>query len=742
MVKCRTLIPFIDDLRHPGASLLLPVVSEKPPSHTTWYGLARDSRQARVLREQLMAFVGPTWTDFDGQQAALDDRNPIEAVVKQYFGPHVFRLKVLQPEDRNQVHSQFERLRFLREGHPTRTSPNLRPVGRILRDLEMGIMVRNETAARECLEALRLRGRLSAHNLTFLNVRILAAFERWSELRALPTYRPLLDNRRPARVTGALIHCVYNEHFAKFESEGNVSECIAMFIEKESSFGTLFRTRGPLKDPVVLKAWLVRAVARADSKQTQSLLNEFGCEHPDRRWVEMLARELPIEASHHASNTPITIPSQSLIDEARRAVATDNFDTALEVLLKCETSVDVIRQLIMCADEINTLTAIRQVLAVIEAAPPDLREQALSRRAIARAWKHLEQLVIDDRTPPQSNAIPDNWLSWLHQLNRTGPWPSAVAIAQQGCLEWSISLLRANPSLISRIADELVAPRSPDATAIVRIVLPDLIGCFLPESGAIREFKPIYMSLIYHLVLDDAIGGDDLIALETLAEGVLEAGPSRSGTNGANDYVDLLESLETAWQRVRALRYLNWPLGILDLLIAFNVHQHAPVDCFLHTIADDFRRWSRRVRNEQWDLINLLASDLSHPQLLSDLHPVRGLGAPSDTSSNTQLKGKTVAIYTLTERIGRRAAQLIEGVCEGVKIQLLHDKVASDRLIQVAKSADVMIINTWDAKHAASEAIKANRSRSLVTLFPSGKSALNIANILGSFEVPDASKYL
>lgn len=736
------LSPFIDDLRQPDTSTLLPHVSESSPALTTWYGLAGDARQARALKEQLMAFVGPTWTDFTGQQATLNDQDPIEAAVKQYFAPHAFRLRVLQPEDRQEVHQQVERLRDLRDRHPDRTSKVVRPVGRILRDLEMAILVRNETNARECLDALRLRGRLSAHNLAFLNIRILAAFKRWSELRTLPTYRPLFDNRRPARVTEALIQCVYDEHFAEFESEGNVADCIAKFIEKESSFGTLFRTRGPLNDPVVVKAWLLRAASRADHDQAQSLLNEIPGDHPDRRWAESLAGHLKSVSPEPVPAEAVATPSQSVIDQARQALASDNFDAAFELLLRCEPTVNVIRQLITCADEINTLAATRQALAVIEAASAEVRQQALSRRAIVRAWEHLTELVTDDETPSESIKIPDNWLAWLNLLNTTGPWPNAVEIAQQGCLEWSINPLRSNPSLIEQIADQLITSRSPDATAIVRTVLPDLIRFFLPDDGAIREFKPINMSLVYLLALDDTIAGDDLTALETLAEAVLESGPHSFGPPGTNEYVDLLESIETAWQQVRAFRHLDWPLSILDLLIAFNVSKHAPVDRFLHMIVDDFRNWSRRIREDQWDLIDLLASDLSQSELLHGLRPTEQSPDTSAAPRTDQLKGKTVAIYSLTERIGQRAAQLIERAFEGVKIHLLHDKALTDRMRQLAHSADIFIINTWDAKHSATNGIKQNRDINAITLEPRSKAPSALMAVLHTFAVAHMGREL
>jgi hypothetical protein len=729
---------FIDDLRQPRTPTLLPRVSESSPASTTWYGLARDARQARALREQLMAFVGPTWTDFAGQQATLDDRDPVEAVVRERFAPYVFRLRVIQPEDRQQVNHQLERLRGLWDRRADRTPHLTGPVGRILRNLEMAILVRNEVAARECLDALRLRGRLSTHNLTFLNVRVLAAFERWSELRALPTYRPLFDNRRPARVTEALIKCIYEEHFAKFESEGNVTDCIAAFIEMEASFGTLFRTRGALSDPVVVKAWLLRAVSRSDRDQTQLLLNEVLCDDSNRRWAKTLADYLAPVSPALVSHESVAAISESVVEQARQALSSDNFDAAFESLLQCEPTVDVIRQLISCADEINTLTATRRAVAFVETASPEIRSEALSRRTIARAWEHLAQLATDDRTPSESIEIPDSWIAWLHQLNTAGPWPHAVAIAQTGRLEWPIAPLRSDPSLIDQIADQLIAFRTADATAIVRTILPDLIGSFLPNDGVIREFKPIYMSLIYLLALDDAIGGDDLTAIATLAEGVLESAPSTSGPAESNEYVELLEAIETAWSQVRAFRYLDWPLNILDLLIAFNVRKHAPLDRFLLMIIEDFRNWSRRVSEDQWHLLELLVSDLNQSECLHNLRAVDQTHQAFTPVTTNRLEGKTVAIYTLSERIGQRAAQMIKDVYKGVKVHLLHDKGGSDRLIQLSKSVDIMIINSWDAKHAATGAIQANRSNSLATLFSPGKSAANIVNVLRSFDAPDA----
>ena len=722
------LLPLIDDLRRGDCSVLLPHVSQDSVEMTTWYGLARDARQSRALKEELMAFLGPTYTDFTGQRAILDERDPVEAALIRHFGPYVFRLRVLNPQDRLDVRRQIERLRFLRGRHPDRSAQPIRPIGRILRDLEMAILVRNEAHARQHLEDLRARGRLSAQNLLFLHVRILAAFEHWSELRNLATFQSLLDMRRPTRVTEALIRCVYNERFTPFEVDGTVADCIALFREKESTFGTLFRARGSISDPEVLKAWLLRAVAREDYTEAEALLAHIPEDHRDRRWAELLANHLkPIQPDPERLAPPA-------LELAQRALDADNLDAALGFLIQCEPTVDVIRKVIDCAEEISSLDAIRQVILFVEASPEELRHKALSWRTVANRWNRLIQPVTKVGIVPSATAIPDGWDAWLQRLNTEGSWPEAVEIAKRGSEEWLPAQLHGNPFLVAKIADQLTANRSAEATAVVHATLPHLMRFFLPEEGPVREFKPVYMSLIWLLALDAQIGADDLAALEQLAEAALDSAPSIAVPN---DYSDLLESLEAAWQQVAAVRHLDWALSVLDLLIAFNANQHAPVVRFLQTILGGFRDWSRRVREDQWHLVGLLASDLGQSELYDALRPVSTSTGTNSSSTNLDLKGKSVAIYTLTERIGQRAAQLIQRAYEGVKVHLLHDKAASDRLIQHAGSADIFIVNTWDAKHAATGAIQAHRSHSRTTLFPPGKSAASILNAIHAFASVD-----
>lgn len=723
----KLLAPFLEDFVRPDTPVLLPRVSEAAKDMTIWYGLARDPRQARGLKEQLTAFVGPTYSDFNGQQADLDDGDPIEAAVKQHFAPYVFRLGVLNRDDRTTVSGQLELLRQLRSHMAARSPQIARPIGRILRDLEMALVVRNELTANQILDELRSRGRLSALNLAFLQVRVLAEFERWPELQALSVYRSLLDSPRPARVTEALTRCIYASQFAPFEVAGDVTGAVLRFRQDEPRMGTLFHSRGALGSPDLLKAWMLRAVARGDRKQAIGLRDLMPAGYVAIAWADALIASLG--PAHTASDSEVPASDPAL--RAREAFEVGDYDRAFELLLDCPTTIAVLQRLIECALEIGSLDAARRAIEVVQSVSSDVRETALQRRTVLLSWERLTLVVPADAASTQPASIPTDWGAWFKQLDDSDPWAGAVEVARRGAVEWPTDRLRSQPEEVALLADRFAVTRSPASAELVRTIVPDLIRSFLPADGPVREFKPIYIGLLFLLSLDDGIGVDDLTALGQVVDAILQIGPTASSRT--NEYQDVLDCLDAAWGRVQSGRHLDWALGALDLLIAYNVGQHVSIDPFLHRVVDGFRSWSRRIREDQWLLIDCLADDLGQRELLNGLRPTPAGADESRSRLTDALRGKSVAIYTLTEQIGRRAARFLETAFEGVRVHLLHDKGSSDRLKQLCESADLFVVNTWDAKHAATGAIRSHRPQSATSLFPKSKTAISILQAVVSY---------
>ena len=66
------------------------LVRKWPDGRVSWYAVAHTARQARELREQLLAFVGPSYSDFYGQPAEWDAADPVEAELAAF--PNGFRI--------------------------------------------------------------------------------------------------------------------------------------------------------------------------------------------------------------------------------------------------------------------------------------------------------------------------------------------------------------------------------------------------------------------------------------------------------------------------------------------------------------------------------------------------------------------------------------------------------------------------------------------------------------------------
>lgn len=76
-----------------------------------WYGVAQSDRQLRRLSEELMAFVGPTYSTFRGQRAQLNLQDSVEAAVYEFTGGAAVKFCGISDGGAKQIWNALERLR-------------------------------------------------------------------------------------------------------------------------------------------------------------------------------------------------------------------------------------------------------------------------------------------------------------------------------------------------------------------------------------------------------------------------------------------------------------------------------------------------------------------------------------------------------------------------------------------------------------------------------------------------------
>jgi hypothetical protein len=721
------LEPWVHRVQQQKTPILLPRV-DPAAGRTAWYVLCADAREARSMRESLMAFVGPTYTAFSGEFATLDPADPVERLCRDQFGGLVFRLVVKNRDDRTEVGKLLNKLIEFRERQSTRSLANVRPIGRLLRDLEMAILTNNEPSAWTVYSEIRNRGRLSATNLAFLQIRIYSAFEHWGEMLLLPNLNDLLQVRRPKQISEQIARAVYQQYFLKHESVVDVRGAIDDYRTIGTRFQNLIRSTEELRSPDAIKFALIGAISADPPKQEVA---EQLCKNPaisiDSGWVKTLLAMLSSQAGAHsvADATTDSVDADAKYNE-------NSFDEALTLYLaQPHTQLSVCRVLEI-AVEVDTISAAEAALKYLTAAPDQIRGRVFGRRV---CLKHIEFLTRICAHDSAGNVKAIASLSdWFEYVDESESPEAAGELLEHGIKHWVTN----STFDALDIARKLQKGRTGRKAELIRNAVPTFIRALLIDDTPKRECKPIYASLAELLIYDDATGPDDLAAIEQLIEIILTTAPSHVADQ--NDLEFAAEVTVDLWHSIAAPRHFDWVLSMLDLLIDTGAQHRINLAPVLASIINSSRSWTHRISDEQWSLLRLLAADLNLSEMVAEFFAKAGQGTKNSRPEfSRSLSGKSVAIYSLTERFAKRAQQLIQSTFEGVIVHLLHDQVCTDRMKSLAKSVDIFIINTLDAKHAVANGIRENRPDGKRTIQPKGKSSTAVFRALTELRIQDVS---
>lgn len=675
---------------------------------TTWYAMAFSPFQFRMLREDLAGFVGPTYTTFNGRKAELDAGDPVEASILGYFSQDAMTFQVAQgscteQSNESKVRDSLTLMRSTWEARPARGKERVRPTGVILRDFEMALVIGNVDGARQCLAELRTQGRLSAPNMLFLKVRYLAALSRWRDLLDLEDMGILLAIRRPLQVTQELLRAVYTEHLLVFEEAGDPAGAAAYFkAEVLHRYQPLFRVQSAMWAPEVVKSFMLLTASEppghARTETRDALLAGYPADAPDRAYIEQLAALIP--ASQPAVGKPFELAIQSY--------QVGDYDAAYRHVQACKPDRQALQLLLVCTKELGTLEAVRTTIGFMNKALAKEQEAALESKVCREIWSWLKNAA------RSAQDISTDWVSWLERLDNEGPWPSVMQDAERGCLEWKIEALRDDPERLRLLSELLHKGREETAQEELRNVLPFLIRFFLPEGRPDRTFRRLYQDLLFLLALDNRIGRDDLAAAYDIIAALLSV-----GLDGA-EYSELAELADDLWTASDSPQHLDWALDVLDQFTAYPCLIPAARDRFAAHVLASLAKHSRRTQPEQWDMAEALFQDLGQTESIAKLRP-SAVVPPAEGQAMPKLPGQLVALYTLDEAVGKRFRQVISKQFPGAQLALCHDKVASDRLQQLAREADVFIVNWRSAKHAATEAVTFARGGKPGLIYPQGK---------------------
>ena len=684
-----------------------------------WYAISFSQKQMRELRDNIIAFVGPSYSTFRGHIVHSDPLDSIEQGVKEFTDGNYFKFstpsntkdKVKNREIQEKLRKTLELMCIVWKNRPPGGLEINRPTGDILREFGMALLAGNQQSARETLRFLSENYRLDAVNLCFLEVQLYERFQEWDEIIRLCEYNNLLYVRRTPAVTRSIIRAIYQKEIKPFEND-DINSLIMHFREKvHPQYNLLFKVRGKMTSPEVLKCFMLKAVSidPTDPALCDEILSITDLDKNDLEFLKKIAGTLKVPDTEDMGDSLVL---------ARESLLRGDFERTFGYAVKSPSNKEQVSILLNCAFEIQTLESKQIARQAFDSLTPSDQKILLK----TRTNRNFHDYTCEDK----EETIPGDWLSWIQFLSNKPNREKAIEIARQGTIEWSIKDFLAQPGKIFKM-NRLLNDLTPESEEIVYNALPYFVEFFQDDiKWPRKEFTEIYQTLQLILAGNTRGGRDDLEVFNSLAEIQLILGISEE------NFKDIIVFGKELIDEFGSPILVDWILDLMELFIIYPT----PAKCadlkidFLIAGICCFRKCYDRIRSEQWKILESICRDLNQNEIFLNLRSekidTKTLTKDSAEGLFKKLDGQKIGIYTLTEQSGRRVQNFLKENCENIKIFISSDKVATDRLKSIAENTDILVIAVASAKHAATGYLKKVRPANKPILIPSGKGSASI----------------
>ncbi|WP_267577384.1 protein DpdD [Corallococcus sp. bb12-1] len=731
----KALEPFIALLESRAEFAILPRV--RPNGETLYYALCRTPAAHRMAQDLVRAFIGRSHSRFGERPLPLDSSDPIEQAVEAEFGPHSFALAI-PPDKKNVARERLMALVRLLLERPSRPERAPRATGRILRDFEFALQERNGDAARESIDELRANHRLSAQNLAFLEIRRSVAVGDFDAALEPVRLSEVLQSGMPRRVVEALLDAVYAQELARFEPGAQAAEATEHFRNSlRPRYEPILRTRAGLRGHAVAAIFLMDAVTStpASQERVNALLELVPRDDTRRTYLESVAALL------HPSPTQ---PAAKSLEEALRAYDAGDVDTAFERACGLSPGFQRTLLLVRCAREMEVLESVRVALESIEALPSGERERFHTEKAPARAVAALREMLlsaVDEEAPapppagasaePRTEAValapepqppppaapvslPHGWLEWMERLRTAQPWPGAVRAAELGEREWSVMGLVADPPTVEKATTLIEANRDTWGQQAFRDALPHLIGALaevpMNTAGGRAALRPLFHALFLQMATDQELSHVQWTAMARIFGLLMDMGMARA------EYDEAMNCLVDGVRTLRARHLVEPALDLLEFHLDTPGPSRKGLRTFANSVHSLLAALHGRVAPEVRRAFVMTCVALGFADLKLGL-PAEALGEERTVDLRKVLSGLQVALYSLRQSALNRAREALLEACDNVKVQCFSDAVGgSSQLTAAARNADLFVIATAAAKHAATTYIESTRPANKVTV--------------------------
>lgn len=645
-----------------------------------FYGGAQDPRRLSELRSVMRSFLGSADVYPDLLLIKEPETIAEQALLKR--SPNgIIKVTLLDQSDtpaKKRVYQALAKMLELYEERPDITVDLVRPTGRILRDFFSACSARDGDAAFRFYEELKGSGKLSRRNLLSLELQALAAGKHWQDILDHPQLSDLLRGRVPIRVTILLLRALgHSGLYDLCVSQGLSAETTESAKAMCSRVNPIFRSPPALESSTSFeddwKIWAIGASLVGVSGYSKDVPGFI-----DQGWLASLAEWAGTPETEGPNDVPTITPKPN--------------------------DLNAITQLLQ-----QSLTAspseLEQIVAQIEALPDEALSRLEQFPRLSELWSSLKA---------ERRASDGGWSSWIEQIMQPGPDTDAL---EQECINsspyWTSDTFDPH-----QVRELLESNNVEDIGIMLRNILPILlswldereISCSAAFWGVWAEF----------LALDDVVTHQDGVIAENILTNFLEQ------PHTTNEYKQVVEAIELLWEKGSSVSNYGSMLDVIELLLESSCPDKAVLNKLWQSIqAFSLQKWNR-LEAAQQHLSKSIACEILGEECLASYPDESSWDEAEETAAaGSDLEGRLVAIYTLTEGAGRRAKAVLQGLFNGLIVETNSDHVATSSLTNLAKKADYFIFSANSSKHQAYYPVSKIRND---LIYPQGKGSSSIIN--------------
>lgn len=637
------------------------VLPARVGGRTRWYGLAPSDREARLLREELRCWLGPPISETTTELQVPDD--PVDEAAQALVpGGVVLRIDVAggwQRDARTNVASLTDVWALA----PPRGVDQPRPVGRMLRQFYEGVLAADRAVAESALDEIKARALLNATNTRFLRVELLSSLGTPQDLRDDPLLRGISLLARPPAVTESLAAAADSLIVAHaFETPG-VTDWVAVAQRLDDAWPSLVTHRGQVTTLHTARCFALHELLLDEPRVLE--LNEVAQSFPDD----------PVLRSIVPTTTPTPPPPHT--DTALGLYYEGNYWAALEAAESQDQGRATTSLALAAAANIGDSASAVRALALVDALSAEDRALLLGSAVEHAFYDHLLARTSEAQ-------VPESWLDWLR-----GEWTDRPDLLSEWAARWQRAASIDDNA--GELAVELLDALNDSRRGRVRNGLPVFIDWLvddgLPPSGVALA------TTIFDILLSSEPGRIERQVSLTLLEEVLLVGCT------SQEHSDLIDAVTRQLQFLGA-RDASWLAECLDLFMLSSSPDASRRSALVSDAAGVATAWLNRLEPVDVSLLR---------QVFADAGTSFAAAASSGASPAAPLTRnlKSVGIYSLLESASRVASDRIRAMFPNVDVRTSSGHVNSEMLAALVRGADVMLVQTSHAKHAATQAISA-----------------------------------